>query len=71
MYNTGPVIECSDEACTLRFMCPCEMSGMVGLVGECWDANITWNIGEDKYLKKIQMHRMTFLLRKVYFRCCT
>ena len=40
MYSKGPVIECSDEARTLRFISPCKMSGIVELVGECWDADI-------------------------------
>ena len=35
IYNKGPVIECSDEARTLRFISPCKMSGVVELVGEC------------------------------------
>ena len=34
------VIECSDEARTLRFISPCKMSGVAELVGECWDADI-------------------------------
>ena len=40
MYNKMTVIECSDEACTLRFISPCKMSGIVELVGERWDADI-------------------------------
>ena len=32
MYNKRPVIECSDEAHTLRFINPFKMSGMVELV---------------------------------------
>ena len=40
MYNKGPVIECSDEARTLRFVSFCKMSGIVELVGEFWDADI-------------------------------
>ena len=40
IYNKRPVIECSDEACTLRFISPCKMSGVVELVGECWGADI-------------------------------
>ena len=40
IYNKGPVIECCDEARTLRFISPCKMSGVVELVGECWDADI-------------------------------
>ena len=35
IYNKGPVIECCDEARTLRFISPCKMSGVVELVGEC------------------------------------
>ena len=34
------VIECSDEARTLRFISPCKISGVAELVGECWDADI-------------------------------
>ena len=40
IYNKGLVIECSDETRTLRFISPCKMSGVVELVGECWDADI-------------------------------
>ena len=40
VYNKGPVIECSDEARTMRFISSCKMSGVVELVGECWDADI-------------------------------
>ena len=40
IYNKGPVIECSDEVHTLRFISPCKMSGGVELVGECWDVDI-------------------------------
>ena len=40
MYKKGPLAECSDEARTLRFISPGKMSGIVEIVGECWDADI-------------------------------
>ena len=40
MYNKGPVIECSDEGRTLRFITHSKMSEIVELVGECCDAGI-------------------------------
>ena len=40
MYNKGQVIESSDEACTLRLVSTCKISGIVEPVGECWDAGI-------------------------------
>ena len=54
MYNKGPVIECSDEARTLRFINPCKMSGVVELVGECWDADINnWKNCRRQIPKKV------------------
>ena len=40
MYNKGQVMESSDEARTLRLVSTCKMSGVVGIVEECWDAGI-------------------------------
>ena len=40
IYNKGPVIECSDETRTLRFISPCKMLGVVELVGEVWDTDM-------------------------------
>ena len=53
MCNKGPVIDCSDEARTFRFISPCKMSGVVELVGECWDAEINnWKNCRRQVLKK-------------------
>ena len=40
LYDNGPVIECSDEARSLRYISPHKFSGKVELIGECWDPDI-------------------------------
>uniref|UniRef100_A0A7M5TTT6 Uncharacterized protein n=1 Tax=Clytia hemisphaerica TaxID=252671 RepID=A0A7M5TTT6_9CNID len=53
-YANRPVVECSDEARTLRYISPLmDQNGKIELIGQCWDADLNrWN-DERKYLDDI------------------
>ena len=67
IYSNDPVIECSDEARTLRFIAPLLVDGKVELVGKCWDKDIdNWSLCRQEVPRKYGELQDDFSALKVY-----